>query len=275
MSHAHAGAPLALTVKRAAIPNIEIGMDDVSKLGWMAPRQKSTHLLAPPEGGISWEIFPPMPIPGLDMAIDTWRNSLPAPRNGVYTPVILIEKMMINHEFGGHYMLLCLNEPTCKILSHHWQGFAMHLASDMDLRCFLTRLSLSPSRPQTHSCAAPEMCVPNSHKKWGFHASDEASRGRPTFILQFGNFVGPKWRTSDLTHPCRFRLVLRVLGQVEHLLDDEDNFGGVLGEQMNPFPPDTWSPKMNESSTKPGLLPGYVILPFDGWNYMMATATWQ
>ena len=102
MSHAHAGAPLALTVKRAAIPNIEIGMDDVSKLGWMAPRQKSTHLLAPPEGGISWEIFPPMPIPGLDMAIDTWRNSLPAPRNGVYTPVILIEKMMINHEFGGH-----------------------------------------------------------------------------------------------------------------------------------------------------------------------------
>ena len=149
----------------------------------------------------------------------------------------------------GATMLLCLNEPTCKILSHHWQGFAMHLASDMDLRCFLTHLS--PSPPQTHSCAAPEMCIPNSHKKWGFHASDEASRGRSSFILQFGNFVGPKWRTSDLTHPCRFRLVLRVLGQVEHLLDDEDNFGGVLGEQMNPFPrilgpPEWMNPALNQ-----------------------------
>ena len=38
MSHAHAGAPLALTVKRAAIPNIEIGiMDDVSKSRKVGP----------------------------------------------------------------------------------------------------------------------------------------------------------------------------------------------------------------------------------------------
>ena len=72
--------------------DIEIGMDeDVSKLDLIAPRKPEVNpqltdtqkvrgtwqhafpsdLLAPPQGGISWEIFPPMPIPGLDMAIDT------------------------------------------------------------------------------------------------------------------------------------------------------------------------------------------------------------